>query len=503
MSQQESHKSEKRAEGGLETGSAPAEAVESGATGAGAASAPPLRQGSWSFLREAIRGSHRDFTSEPLGRAILLLAIPMVMEMIMESVFAVVDMFWVSRLGAEAMATVVVTEALLMVIYTLAIGLSMGATAVVARRAGEKNPEAAARAAVMVVWLGIGVSAVIGVIGVVFGPQLLVLMGASKATVAVGSGYVRVMLGGSVTVVLLFLLNAVFRGVGDAAVAMRTLWLANGFNILLGPLLVFGWGPFPELGVTGAAVATTIGRGLGVLFQLYLLARGTGRIQVGRRHLGFDSEAMRAVLRVASSGFLQVLIGTLSWIGLIRVLTSFGDQVLAGYGVAVRVVMFALLPSWGMANAAATLVGQNLGAGRPDRAEQAVWRASRYNLVCLGTVGLLFVIFAGEIVGIFSRDPVVHQQGAMCLRIVAAGFPFYAFGMVVTQSFNGAGDTRTPTLINFVCFWLLEIPLAFVLSRLLGLGPQGVYVAITVAFCSIAAMGVYLFRQGRWKVVKV
>jgi putative MATE family efflux protein len=450
-----------------------------------------------------VGGSRRDFTKEPLGKAILLLAIPMVLEMIMESVFAVVDMFWVSKLGADAMATVVVTESLLMILYTLAMGLSMGATAVVARRAGEKNPEAAARAAVMVVWLGIGVSVIIGGAGVIFGPQLLAFMGASPSTIAVGGGYTRVMLGGSVTIVLIFLLNAVFRGVGDAALAMRTLWLANGINILLGPFFVFGWGPFPELGVMGAAVATTIGRGTGVLFQLYMLTRGTGRLRIGRRHLRFDGDAMTSIVRVAGSGIVQVLIGTLSWIGLVRVLATFGSEVLAGYGVAIRVVLFALLPSWGMANAAATLVGQNLGAGHPERAEQAVWRAARYNLAFLGSIGLLFVIFADVIVGIFTTVPVVHQQGTLCLRIVSAGFLFYAYGMVVTQAFNGAGDTRTPTLINFVCFWLLEIPLAYVLSTVLGLGPQGVYLAITIAFCVIAVMSVYLFRRGSWKTTKV
>jgi putative MATE family efflux protein len=456
------------------------------------------------LLKEAVVGdAHRDFTKESVPRAILLLAVPMVLEMIMESIFAVVDIFWVSRLGADAVATVGLTEMMLTILYAVAMGLSMGATAVVARRTGEKRPESAARAAAMVFWLGIGVSAVIGAVGIALGPQLLALMGASPSTVAIGGGYTRVMLGGSVTVVLIFLLNAVFRGVGDATLAMRTLWLANAINIVLGPFLVFGWGPFPQLGVMGAAVATTIGRGTGVLYQIYKLTRGGGRLRIRRSDLRFDGEAMGSILRVARSGMVQVLIGMLSWVALGRLIASFGSQVVAGYTIAIRVIMFALLPSWGMANAAATLVGQNLGAGLPARAEQAVWRAARYNFAFLGTVGVLFLVFAGNIASIFSTEPVVHQQASLCLRIVAAGFLFYAYGMVVTQALNGAGDTRTPTIINFLCFWLLEIPLAFVLSRALGLGPTGVYLAITIAFCTVAVLGVALFRRGRWKVVKV
>jgi putative MATE family efflux protein len=303
--------------------------------------------------------------------------------------------------------------------------------------------------------------------------------------------------------VLIFLLNAAFRGTGDAAMAMRTLWLANGINIVLGPFLVFGWGPFPQLGVMGAAVATTIGRSTGVLYQLSHLWRGHGRLKVARRHLGIERQALSAIVRISSSGMVQVLVMTLSWVVLVRVLSGFGSVVLAGYVVAIRLVMFALLPSWGMANAAATLVGQNLGAGQPERAEQAVWRAALYNLVFLGTVGLLFLVFAPQIVGWFTPDPQVLAYGASTLRIVSAGFLFYAYGMVVTQAFNGAGDTRTPTWINFVCFWLLELPLALLLSRLTDLGPRGVFLSITVAFCMVAVLSVTLFRRGRWKQVKV
>jgi len=461
------------------------------------------RNGFWRLLREAVMGSSRDFTKESLGRAILLLAVPMVLEMMGESIFAVVDIFWVGKLGPDAVATVGLTESMLTVIYALAIGLSIGATAVVARRTGEKRPEGAARAAGQAILLGVGLAALVGILGVVLGPRLLRVMGASPATVAIGSGYTRMMLGGSVTVTLLFLLNAVFRGSGDASMSMRSLWLANIINMALGPFLVFGWGPFPKLGVLGAAVATTIGRGTGVGFQLFTLFRGKRRVAVRLSDLGLDRQTMGGILRVARAAIVQIMIGMVSWVLLIRVLASFGSVVVAGYTIAFRVVMFALLPSWGMSNAAATLVGQNLGAGHPERAEQAVWRAALFNVLILGCVGVAFVVLAGPIVGLFTDDSAVRFWGARCLRIVAAGFLFYAYGMVVTQSFNGAGDTRTPTLINFFCFWVFEIPLAWVLSHQVGLGPTGVFIAMTLAFCAIAVVSVTLFRRGRWKTVRV
>jgi putative MATE family efflux protein len=481
------------------------QAGRSDVTPTSAPSAPPTAptERFWALVREAVAGSHRDFTQESLGRAILLLAVPMVLEMIMESVFAVVDIFWVSRLGSDAVATVGLTETMLTIVYSLAMGLSMGATAVVARRTGEKDREGAARAGVQAIAMGVLLAAVVGVLGAIFAPQLLALMGASQAVLTVGSGYTRVMLGGSVTILLLFLINAVFRGAGDAALAMRTLWLANGINIVLAPFLVFGWGPFPQLGVTGAAVATTIGRGTGVVYAFVTLVRGRGRLVVSRRHLRLDLEAALTILRVARSGVVQILIGTASWVGLVRVLSGFGSAALAGYTIAIRVVLFALLPSWGMANAAATLVGQNLGAGRPDRAEQAVWRAAFYNLIFLGSVGLLFILLGEAIVGLFTSDPVVAGYGSNCLRIVAAGFFLYAYGMVVGAAFNGAGDTRTPTLINLFCFWALEIPLAFALAHPLGMGPTGVFIAITVAFSAVAVVSVRQFRRGRWKTIKV
>jgi putative MATE family efflux protein len=459
--------------------------------------------GRWALLREALAGTHRDLTEEALGRAILLLAIPMVLEMVMESLFAVADIFWVAKLGQEAVATVGLTETLLSVVYAVAMGLSMGAGAVVSRRIGEKDAEGAARAAVQVLGIGVGLSVLMGVAGALAAPALLAMLGASPTTLETGAGFARIMLGGSGTVVLLFLINAIFRGAGDAAIAMRTLWLANGINIVLGPFLIFGWGPFPQLGVEGAAIATTFGRGCGVLYQLRALLRDGGRVRIRRDNLGLDRDAFSTILRVARSGMVQVLVGTLSWVGLMRILATFGDAAIAGYTIAIRVVLFALLPSWGMANAAATLVGQNLGARRPDRAEQAVWRAGAYNAAFLGAIGLFFFVGAEMVVGWFTPKPDVLTYGADCLRAVSTGFVFYAFGMVMIQAFNGAGDTRTPTLVNLFCFWIWEIPVAWLLAHPLGLGPDGVFWAITSAFSAEAVIGVWLFRRGAWRTVKV
>jgi putative MATE family efflux protein len=455
-------------------------------------------------IREALRGSHgHDYTSGPIGRAILLLSIPMVLEMSMESVFAVVDIFFVSRLGADAVAAVGLTESLLTMVYALAMGLSIGAAALVARRIGEKDPEAAARAAVQAIALAVFLSAVLGVAGALLAPRLLVLMGASPSVVQTGATYTRVMLGGEAAIVLLFVVNAIFRGAGDAAIAMRVLWMANAINIVLDPLLIFGIGPFPELGVTGAAVATTVGRGVGAAYALWRLTRADGRAPVGRRHLRVNLPLMGQIARLSGSAALQSIIGMASWIGLVRIIATFGSDALAGYTVGIRVVIFALLPSFGMSNAAATLVGQALGAGKPERAERAVWKAGLYNLAFLGTVGLLFVAFAPAIVGAFTRDPEVAAHAVSCLRIVASGFPFYAYGMVLTQSFNGAGDTLTPTLVNLVVFWLWEIPLAWFLAVHLGMGPRGVFWSITIAFSTLAVVSAVLFRRGRWKTRRV
>jgi len=450
-------------------------------------------------LREAIRGSQRDYTQGSIGRSILLLAVPMVLEMLMESIFAVVDVFFVARLGADAVATVGLTESLLTLIYTVAIGLSIGATAMVARRTGEHDQEGAARTAVQVIALGLIISFLLGIVGVALAPGLLRLMGASTGVLAQGTNYTRVMLGGNLVVMLLFLINAIFRGAGDAAIAMRVLWLANLINIALGPCLIFGLGPFPELGVTGAAVATTIGRGTGALYAFSRLLRPGGRVSVGRRHLRLEPGVMMRLLRLSASGAFQVFIGMASWIGLTRIISGFGSDALAGYTIGMRIILFALLPSWGMSNAAATMVGQSLGAGKPERAEQAVWRAGFYNMCFLGAVGLLFVLLAGPIVGLFTNDPGVLPYGVACLRTVACGFLFYAYGMVLTQSFNGAGDTWTPTMINLFVFWLWEIPLAYLLAITFGLGPRGVFLAMTIAFSTLAVMSALTFRKGSWK----
>ena len=457
------------------------------------------QQSLWSAIKESIRGSHRNYTTGPIGRSILLLAIPMVLEMLMESIFAVVDIFWVSHLGTDAAATVGLTESLLTIIYTLAIGLSIGAMAMVARRIGEQNPDGAARAAVQAIGLALLLSIVIALIGTPLAPKLLALMGGSPWVVEHGSAFTRVMLAGNATVVVLFMVNAIFRGAGDAAIAMRTLWLANWINIVLGPCLIFGLGPFPKMGIVGAAIATNTGRGIGALYALSRLVRSGGRFDVQRKHLRIEPSIMVRLLRLSGTGTFQVFIGMASWIGLVRIISSFGSNAVAGYTFGIRVILFALLPSWGMANAAATMVGQALGAGDPERGERAVWKAGFYNMIFLGIVGVLFIAFAPQIIWFYTSDPNVAQYGVDCLRIVAYGFLFYAYGMVLGQSFNGAGDTWTPTVINLFVFWLWEIPLAYVLSVALGLGPRGVFIAITIAFSTLAVVSGAVFRQGRWK----
>ena len=468
-----------------------------------AAPAAAARGGFWADVREALRGSEQDFTQGAIGRSILLLAIPMVLEMAMESVFAVTDVFFVGRLGPDAVATVGLTESMLTLVYALAMGLGVGTTAVVARRIGEKDREGAATAAVQAVLLGIAGAALLGSLGVAFAPRLLALMGASPEVLRIGSGYTRVMLGGEATIVVLFVVNAVFRGAGDAAIAMRVLWLANAINIVLGPCFIFGLGPFPELGVTGAAVATTIGRGTGALYAIVRLVRHGGRVPVAARHLRPDWPVMRTVARLSGSGAVQFIVGMASWIGLVRIVSTFGSQALAGYTIGIRIIVFALLPSWGMSNAATTMVGQALGAKNPDRAERAVWRACTYNLAFLALTGLAFFAFARPIVSAFTNDPLVLDYGTACLRIVAAGFPFYAYGMVLSQSFNGAGDTVTPTLLNLIVFWLWELPLAWALAVALGMGPRGAFLAVAISFSTLAVSAGAIFRRGRWKQIVV
>jgi putative MATE family efflux protein len=457
----------------------------------------------WGAVREALRGSRRNYTEGPIGRAIFILAIPMVLEMVMESVFVVCDVFFVSKLGPDAVATVGLTESLLAIVYTIAMGLSIGVTATVARRTGENDPEGASRTAVQAIALGLIVSIILGALGAVFAPALLRLMGASGAVLETGSMFTRVMLGGNASILLLFLINGIFRGAGDAQLSMRTLWLANAINILLGPCLIFGLGPFPQLGVTGAAIATTTGRSIGVLFALAQFFRRSGRVHIYRRHVQLDPGLMLRLVRLSGSGTFQVMIGTASWIGLVRILASFGSTALAGYTIAIRIVLFALLPSWGMSNAAATMVGQALGARKPERAERAVWMAGFYNLCFLGSVSLLFFFGARGIVSLFTHDAAVASFAVDGLRVIAVGFVLYAYGMVLSQSFNGAGDTWTPTWLGLFSFWLFEIPLAYVLALHLGFGPHGVFIAIPIAFSVYALAALVMFRRGSWKTKAV
>jgi len=456
--------------------------------------------GRLNLFRSALRGTGVDPARDPVGRAILFLAVPMVLEMVMESIFAVVDIFFVSRLGARSVAAVGLTESFLTLVYTVAGGLSIGVTAMVARRMGERNPDGAADAAVQALAIGIVFALLFGAIGFVGAPRLLAVMGAEPAVIETGSGYARVMLSGSGIILLLFLINAAFRGAGDAAIAMRVLWLANGINLVLDPCLIFGLGPFPAMGVTGAAVATNIGRGTAVAIQLITLLRLDGRLQVRAQHLKLHAAVMARLVRLSATGTLQIFIGTASWIGLIRILSGFGSEALAGYTIAIRVVLFALLPAWGLANAAATMVGQSLGARDPARAEQAVWMAGKMNLVFLGSIGIFFMIAAPLVVAPFGGDGLTGLYAMRGLRIISSGFFFYAYGMVLTQSFNGAGATWTPTILNLFCFWLWEIPLAWGLSHHTALRTDGVFLSVTIAFSTIAVVSAILFRRGRWKL---
>jgi putative MATE family efflux protein len=461
--------------------------------------ATPRAPSLWTSVREALRGSHQDYTTGSLNRSILLLAIPMVLEMVLESLFAVVDVFWVGRIGANAVATVGITEALISLVFAIGLGLSMSTTAMVARRIGEKDPEDAAIAGVQAIVLGLAISLVLGVPAGIFAPRLLALMGASPAIVASGSGYARIALGGCGAIVMLFLNNAIFRGAGDAAIAMRLLWVSNIINLILDPCLIFGLGPFPRMGVTGAALATFTGRSIGVLYQFWRLARGTERLRPLAYHLRLNLRVMLRLLRVSLSGILQFAIGHVSWILLVRIVAMFGAASVAGYTVAIRIVVFFILPSWGLSNAAATLVGQNLGAKQPDRAAQAVWRTGFYNMLFLGGIGVFFAVFATPVVRLFVDDPAVIPIAAVALRTFACGNVGYAYGMVMLQAFNGAGDTWTPTVVNFFGFWVLELPLAWALAVTLGMHAEGAFLAIVLSECAMAVAGVVLFRRGHWK----
>ncbi len=455
-------------------------------------------RGIWSSIFEALRGTHQDYTIGSLNRSIFLLAIPMVMEMVLESLFAVTDVFWVGRLGANAVATVGITESMLALVMAIGMGVAMSTTAMVARRIGEKDPEDAAIAGVQAIGLGLAISLAIGIPAGIFAPDLLRLMGASPEIVTMGSSYARIALGGCGAIIMLFLNNAIFRGAGDAAIAMRLLWVSNIINLVLDPCLIFGIGPFPHLGVTGAALATFTGRSIGVLYQFYRLLKGTERIHVLVRHLRLNVRVMARLLRVSISGIVQFGIAHASWIGLVRIISTFGAAAVAGYTVAIRIVIFFILPSWGLSNAAATLVGQNLGAKRPDRAALAVWRTGFYNMLFLGIIGIFFFAFATPVVRLFVHDPAVVPIASAALRTLSCGNIGYAYGMVMLQAFNGAGDTLTPTIVNFFGFWVLELPLAWILAVTLGFRSQGAFLSIVVAECSMAAAGVILFKRGRW-----
>jgi len=471
--------------------------------GATRASSEAVDNSFWSVLREAVWGTQRDFTQGSLGVAIFILAVPMIIEMMAESLFAIVDIFFVSRLGSGAVAVVSITESMMYLIYSVAIGLSIGATATVARRIGEKDTEGAAKAATHSLYVGAFASVVLGVIGVIFAADILRVMGADESVVAEGTTFTRLMLGGNIVVMFLFMLNAIFRGAGDAAIAMRVLWFANIMNIILTPCFIFGLWIFPELGVTGAAVGTVLGRGVGVLFASYKLFFAEKRFTIHKYHWLIDWPRLWKLIKVSAPGILQFFIQTASWIGLVRVVTGFGVQAIAGYQIGIRVIIFALLPSVGLANAAATLVGQNLGAGQAGRAEKAVWKATLYNCIVQTSIGLLFVLFAEQIAGVFATEPDEFVFAVNAIRIIAYGFFFYACGMVLETAFNGAGDTWTPTWINFFIFWIFEIPLAYLLAYHFNMGPFGVFWAITISFSLLAVVSGLLFRRGKWKLKTV
>ena len=457
----------------------------------------------WSILKEAIRGSDRDFTKGSIGLAVFLLAVPMILEMVMESVFAVVDVYFVSSLGADAVAIVGITESMMFLIYAIAMGVAIGAMAMVSRRIGEKDSDGAAKSATHAIYMGLIVSIVMGTIGIIFAPTFLRVLGAEPQVVSEGALFARLMLGGNLVVVFLFLLNAIFRGAGNAAIAMRVLWLSNILNCILDPLFIFGIWIFPELGVTGAAVATLIGRGVGVIYACYKMFFSEMRFEILREHWIFDIERFKRLWSISWVAMLQFGIGTTSWLGLMMVVASFGSEAVAGYTIGIRIIIFALLPAIGLANAAATLVGQNLGAKQPERAEKSVWKAAFYNAIFQTSIGILFVIFADPIARIFTDDPLVLGYATDSLRIISYGFLFYAVGMVLETAFNGAGDTWTPTYLNLFVFWLFEVPLGYILAHHFGMGAHGVFWAITIAFSLLAVVSTILFRRGKWKLMEV
>jgi putative MATE family efflux protein len=454
----------------------------------------------WKDIKESIAGTERDFTQAPLRRSILILAVPMVLEMLMESLFAVVDIFYVSKLGPEAVATVGITESVMTIVYAIAAGLSVATTALVARRIGEKRKKEAGVVAFQAILAGIFLSFLIALPGVFFAKEFLLLMGATESMAEEGALYPAIIFGGNAVVMLLFIINAVFRSSGDAAISMRVVWLANLINLILDPLLIFGIGPFPELGLAGAAIATTTGRGLAVIFQFYLLFKGNYRIKLYWKSIRVKVSVMLELLKLSGGGIMQNLVATSSWVFLVRIISVSGPEALAGYTIAIRIILFSLLPAWGLSNAASTLVGQNLGAKHPDRAEKSVWITGYANMMFMGSIGLVLALFPDFFMRLFINDATVVELGALALRIISIGFIFYALGMVLIQGFNGSGDTFTPTKINLICFWLVEIPLAYVLAITFDMGLPGACISIVVAESLLAAIAYFIFRKGKWKL---
>ena len=455
------------------------------------------------IFRLALSGNDTNILQGNINRAIILLAIPMTLEMIMESLFAVVDIFFVSKIGVNAIAVVGLTESMLTITYSLGWGLAMGTTAMVARRVGEGDNAGGSVAAVQSIYLALIISLPIMIAGIFFSEDLLRLMGASQNVISEGSGYTKLTLSFNLIVILLFLINGIFRGAGDAALAMKSLWIANTFNIILDPMFIFGIGPFPKLGIEGAAVATIIGRSLGILYQLYHLNKGKGLIKVHKDNWHFKPEIIFKLVKLSAGVTAQFIIASASWIFLTRIISTFGSIALAGYTIALRIVIFTLLPSWGFSNAAATLVGQNLGANQPERAEKSVWRTGQFNMIFMGTVMIIFFLFGDNISSFFTNEIEVVDNASKCLSIFAMGYLFYAFGMVLVQAFNGAGDTRTPTIMNLFVFWLLQIPLAYILAIHLGIGVEGAYYSIVISESTFSVVGYFLFKKGKWKTVKV
>ncbi len=457
----------------------------------------------WHDIKESIAGTEQDFTKGSLSRAIMLLSIPMVLEMLMESLFAVADIFFVSKLGAEAVATVGITESLMTLIYAIGIGFSMATTAVVARRIGEKNSEGASIAASQSIIIGTTISLLLAIPGLLMARELLSMMGASQTVVENGFPYTKIMVAGNVVIMLLFIINAIFRSAGDAAISMRVLWFANICNIILDPCLIFGLGPFPELGIQGAAIATVTGRGLAVVYQFYLLFSGESRIKLTIRSFVVHLDIIKKLFRLSVGGIGQYIIATSSWIGLMRIMAEFGSEVLAGYTIAIRIIIFSMLPAWGLSNAASTLVGQNLGAKQPERAEKSVWKTAYLNMAVMLFFAVIFLSWPNFFIQLFIDDTAVIAYGSTGLRIISLGYLCYGFGMVMPQAFNGAGDTTTPTLINFITFWIIELPLAYLLANSLGMRENGVFYSIVFAESLMAIMGIWLFRQGKWKTKMV